>query len=102
MSKNLRFVNGYRKVRQSSPLIYGGDFLFLKTYQKAAEDNDTDSVKEEIRKIFTQYIKIKGNDVESHVNILISHIMVANLKLDPSMILAGSTAKNIIFKTLIK
>lgn len=62
---------------------------------KAAEDNDTDSVKEEIRKIFTQYIKIKGNDVESHVNILISHIMVANLKLDPSMILAGSTAKKI-------
>lgn len=51
--------------------------------------------KEEIRKIFTQYIKIKGNDVESHVNILISHIMVANLKLDPSMILAGSTAKKI-------
>ena len=63
--------------------------------REAAEDNDTDSVKEEIRKIFTQYIKIKGNDVESHVNILISHIMVANLKLDPSMILAGSTAKKI-------
>nr|DAI11066.1 MAG TPA: hypothetical protein [Caudoviricetes sp.]DAM68344.1 MAG TPA: hypothetical protein [Caudoviricetes sp.] len=28
MSKNLRFVSGYRKVRQSPPLIYGGDFLF--------------------------------------------------------------------------